>query len=99
MKPHAANATYKLPSRLFDACCKACWLVLGALLLIIASFATLDLQWAQFGSWAAVGRMGRFLGELLHPEIGSVFIGKVLTASLETLAMSALAPTGTEVAA
>ena len=90
MKPHAANATYKLPSRLFDARCKACWLVLGALLLVIASFATLDLQWAQFGSWAAVGRMGRFLGELLHPEIGSVFIGKVLTASLETLAMSAL---------
>ena len=90
MKPQAANATYKLPSRLFDARCKACWLILGALLLVVASFATLNLQWAQFGSWAAISRMGRFLGELLHPEIGPVFVGKVLKAALETLAMSAL---------
>ena len=90
MKPRAANATYKLPSGLFSARCKACWLMLGALLLVVASFATLNLQWAQFGSWAAVGRMGRFVGELLQPETGSVFVGKVLMASLETLAMSAL---------
>ena len=36
MKPRAANATYKLPSRLFNARCKACWLVLGALALVVA---------------------------------------------------------------
>ena len=90
MKPGAANDTYKLPPRLFDARCKACWLMLGIALLVVASFATLNLQWAQFWSWNAAARMGRFLAELLHPEIGSVFIGKVLMASLETLAMSAL---------
>lgn len=90
MKPGAANDTYKLPPRLFDARCTACWLMLGALLLVVASFATLNLQWAQFWSWNAAGRMGRFLAELLHPEIGGVFISKVLMASLETLAMSAL---------
>ena len=90
MKPRAANATYKLPSRLFNARCKACWLVLGALSLVVASFATLNLQWAQFASGAALGRMGRFVGELLQPETGAVFVGKVLMASLETLAMSAV---------
>ena len=90
MKPGAANATHKLPPRLFDARCKACWLMLGVVLLVVASFATLNLQWAQFWSWDAASRMGRFLGELLHPEFGTVFISKVLMASLETLAMSAL---------
>lgn len=90
MKPSAANDTYKLPPRLFNARCKACWLLLGVVLLVVASFATLNLQWAQFWSWDAASRMGRFLGELLHPETGTVFLGKVLMASLETLAMSAL---------
>ena len=90
MKPGAANDTYKLPPRLFDARCKACWLMLGIVLLVVASFATLNLQWARFWSWDAASRMGRFLAELLHPEFGGVFIGKVLIASLETLAMSAL---------
>ena len=49
--PHtarAANDTYKLPPKLFDARCKACWLMLGIVVLVIASFATLNLQWAQF---------------------------------------------------
>ena len=64
MKPGAANATRKLPPRLFDARCKACWLMLGIVLLVVASFATLNLQWAQFWSWTAASRMGRFLGEL-----------------------------------
>ena len=90
MKPSAANDTYKLPPKLFDARCKACWLMLGVVLLVVASFATLNLQWAQFWSWDAAARMGRFFGELLHPEIGRVFISKVLMAALETLAMSAL---------
>ena len=90
MKPSAANDTYKLPPRLFNARCKACWLLLGVVLLVVASFATLNLQWAQFWSWDAASRMGRFLGELLNPETGTVFLGKVLMASLETLAMSAL---------
>jgi phosphonate transport system permease protein len=58
--------------------------------LVVASFATLNLQWAQFASWDALARMGRFLVELLHPQTGTVFLGRVLMAALETLAMSAL---------
>lgn len=95
MKPHAvnigaANDTYKLPPKLFDARCKACWLMLGMAALVVASFASLNLQWGQFWSWNAVTRMGRFLGELLQPQTSANFVGKVLMASLETLAMSAL---------
>lgn len=90
MNHSAANDTYKLPPKLFDARCKACWLMLGVLILVVASFATLNLQWAQFWSWNAAQRMGRFLGELLHPQTSTVFVTKVLLAALETLAMSAL---------
>ena len=86
----AANEVYKLPPKLFDARCKACWFVAAVLLLVIASFWSLNLKWAQFLSWDALVRMGKFIGELLHPETSAVFLRKLLTASLETLAMSAL---------
>ncbi len=86
----AANEVYKLPPKLFDARCKACWFVVAVMALVVASFWSLDLKWAQFLSWDAFARMGKFLGELLHPEFTVAFLGKVLTASLETLAMSAL---------
>jgi phosphonate transport system permease protein len=64
--------------------------MLGVVALVVASFATLNLQWAQFASWSAAQRMGKFVGELLHPELSAAFVSKVLMASLETLAMSAL---------
>jgi len=86
----AANEVYKLPPRLFDARCKACWFTLGVLLLVGLSFWTLDLKWAQFLSLDALNKMGRFLGELLHPESSPAFLQKLLFAALETLAMSAL---------
>jgi len=86
----AANDTYKLPPKLFDARCKACWLLLGVVLLVITSFATLNLQWAQFWSWDALQRMARFVAELMHPRVDLGFVTKVAMASLETLAMSAL---------
>ncbi len=70
--------------------CKACWLVLGVLALVVASFATLGLQWAKFWSWDAMLRMGRFIAELLHPVTQAAFLAKVAMASLETLAMSAV---------
>ena len=69
---------------------------LGALALVVASFASLNLQWAQLGSWDALQRMGRFAGELLHPVTTPALLHKVLQATLETLAMSAL---GTALAA
>ena len=89
VKP-AVNDIYKLPPRLFDARCKACWFMLGVMLLVILSFWTLNLQWAQFLSVPAIQKMGQFLGELLHPETSPAFLHKLLLATLETLAMSAL---------
>jgi phosphonate transport system permease protein len=86
----AANEVYKLPPKLFDARCKACWFVLGVLVLVVASFWSLDLQWAQFLSASALSKMGRFLGELLVPQTDPAFLRKLLWATLETLAMSAL---------
>jgi phosphonate transport system permease protein len=46
--------------------------------LVVASFATLNLQWAQFASWTQWVRMGRFVGELLHPQTTHGFSGKVV---------------------
>jgi phosphonate transport system permease protein len=66
------------------------------LALVIASFASLDLQWGKFLSGDALGLMGRFVKELLVPQTNPAFLSKVLWASLETLAMSAL---GTALAA
>jgi phosphonate transport system permease protein len=86
----AANEVYKLPPKLFDARCKACWFVAAVLLLVGLSFGTLDLQWAQFLSTEAFSKMGKFLGELLPPETSPAFLRKLLAATLETLAMSAL---------
>jgi len=86
----AANEVFKLPPPLFDARCKACWFAAAVLLLTVGSFWTLDLQWAQFLSWSALAKMGHFLGELLQPDLRAPFLGKLLWATLETLAMSAL---------
>ena len=80
----------QLPHKLFDARCSACWFVVAMLALVIASFWSLDLQWAQFLSWQALGKMGRFLGELFPPNIEPAFLKKLGFATLETLAMSAL---------
>jgi len=59
-------------------------------ILTIASFWTLDLQWAQFLSLTAMQKMGRFIAELLSPNFEVNYLGKLWWATLETLAMSAL---------
>jgi phosphonate transport system permease protein len=70
---------------------RAAWGFLAALAaLTVASFWSLDLQWAKFLSADAACRMGRFLLELLSPTAEPAFLGKLAAASLETLAMSAL---------
>jgi phosphonate transport system permease protein len=94
--PTAANQPYRLPPPLFDARCLACWFSLGLAVLVAASFWTLDLQWGAFVSAEAVQAMGRFLGEFFPPDFSAPFVRKVLWASAETLAMSAL---GTLIAA
>ncbi|MFN7751085.1 MAG: phosphonate ABC transporter, permease protein PhnE [Pseudomonadota bacterium] len=68
--------------------CAPCAIALGAAVLGVASFATLDLQWARFFSADAMGRMARFLGELLHPSTDPKFLWRLMVSSLETLAMS-----------
>ncbi len=92
----AANETYRMPPKLFDARCAACWFMLGLVALTAASFWTLDLQWAKFLSIESAQKMGRFLGELLSPATQPEFLGRLAKASLETIAMSAL---GTLIAA
>lgn len=87
-RKHAANEVYRLPPPLFDARCKACWFVAAALALVVASFWSLDLQWARFVSLDALRRMGRFLMELLSPNLEAEFLRKLLPAALETMAMS-----------
>jgi phosphonate transport system permease protein len=59
-------------------------------LLTIASFWSLDLQWSQFLSAGAIQKMGRFVAELLAPNFEIPFLNKLWWATLETLAMSAL---------
>lgn len=88
--PPAANLPYKLPPPLFDARCKACWFTAGLLVLVVASFWSLDLQWAQFFSLDAARSMGRFLGEFFPPDTSPAFLHKVALGAWETLAMSAL---------
>jgi phosphonate transport system permease protein len=87
--PPAANPPYRLPPPLFDARCKACWFSLGVLALVVASFWTLDLQWAQFFSLEALRSMGRFVGEFFPPDTSPAFLAKVAQGTWETLAMSA----------
>jgi phosphonate transport system permease protein len=90
MADPAANQTYRLPRRLFDARCLGCWFALGMLVLVVSSFWSLDLQWRSFFSAAAVASMGRFIGEFFPPDLSQAFVGRVIAASVETLAMSAL---------
>jgi phosphonate transport system permease protein len=94
--PNPANEIFRLPTRLFDARCKACWFVFGLICLTIASFLTLDLQFAKFFSAESFAKMGKFIAELFSPNTEWPFVKKLLAASFETLAMSAL---GTIIAA
>jgi len=89
-KPSAANPPYKLPPPLFDARCKACWFSAALVVLVVASFWSLDLQWAQFLSPDAARSMGRFLGEFFPPDLSPAFVAKVAVGAWETLAMSLL---------
>jgi phosphonate transport system permease protein len=96
MERHAANPPYRLPPRLFDARCKACWFGAAIVVLVVSSFWSLDLQWGQFFSLEAAQAMGRFVGEFFPPDLEPAFLDKVWIGAWETLAMSAL---GTALAA
>jgi phosphonate transport system permease protein len=64
--------------------------MLGLLILTVASFWSLNLQWADLFSLKSAQLMGKFIGELLTPDLSSAFVRKLWWATLETLAMSAL---------
>lgn len=96
MKPGATDRPLRLPPPLFNARCWACWYAAAAVLLVIASFGSLDLQWAHFASIDALRSMGRFAAEFFPPETSPAFLRKLAWAAWETLAMSLL---GTLVAA
>lgn len=88
--PRAANTPYKLPPPIFDARCRACWFTLAIIVLVVASFWSLNLQWKQFLSLDAARSMGKFLGEFFPPDLSPAFVTKVAIGAWETLAMSAL---------
>jgi phosphonate transport system permease protein len=90
MSSSAANENFRLPPKLFDARCKACWFVFSLMCLSVASFISLDLQWSKFLSFDAFSKMGKFINELLAPELSEKFLRKLLLATWETLAMSAV---------
>lgn len=83
-------STHQLPAQIFNARCKACWIAVGLLVLVVASFWSLDLQFSEFASRDAAQRMGKFIGELTQPNFDEKFLKKLFVASLETIAMSAL---------
>jgi phosphonate transport system permease protein len=87
---------YQLPPPIFDARCRACWFTAALLVLVVASFVSLDLDWASFASMEAARSMGRFVAEFFPPDLSPLFVNKVAWAAWETLAMSAL---GTAIAA
>lgn len=89
VRPSPAPALPR-PTHLLAARRRAAWFTLALLALVLASFGSLDLQWAQFLSLDAARRMGRFLGEFFPPDLSPGFLGKVALATGETLAMSAL---------
>jgi len=67
---------------------QAAGFLVAAVIFVVVSFATLDLQWSRLLAGDAPARMGRFLGELLVPSTAPRFLAKLLPATLETLAMS-----------
>jgi len=63
-------------------------LLLALLLLVVASFASLPLQWAAFFTPEAITSAGEFLAGFSPPEMAPAFLMKTLVALWETLAMS-----------
>ena len=67
------------------------WLVLiGLVALVVASFASLSLQWRAFFTADAIDSAREFLSGFAPPETGAPFLQKTFWALWETLAMSAI---------
>lgn len=67
------------------------WLILlGLLALVVASFASLPLQWSAFFTAEAIDSASEFLSGFAPPETGAPFLQRTFNALWETLAMSAI---------
>jgi phosphonate transport system permease protein len=64
--------------------------LVALLVLVGLSFASLDLQWARFFGPQSLARMGKFMGELLSPNLEARFLAKLMPALLESVAMSVI---------
>jgi len=71
-------------------------LIVGLAALVVASFATLQLDWQPFFTSDALASMSEFIHGFAPPEIAPRFLHKVGEATMETLSMSGL---GTAIAA
>jgi phosphonate transport system permease protein len=65
-------------------------LLIGVIGITILSFWSLDLQLSRLFSMRSLELMAKFFNELLSPNISPTFLSKILIASLETIAMSAV---------
>jgi phosphonate transport system permease protein len=63
--------------------------VVALLVLVVASFVSLELDWQAFASMDAARSMGRFVAEFFPPDVSPVFAYKVMVAAWETLAVPA----------
>jgi len=88
--PQSANEPFRLPPPLLSARCRGCWFVAGILVLVVASFASLDLRWSEFFSAESGASTLRFAKEFFPPDLSAAFVSKVWVGTLETLAMSLL---------
>lgn len=66
------------------------WVVAGIAALVVASFASLDMRWADFLSPGALQKMGEFGASFFPPQTSAGFLRKTLQAAAETFAMSLL---------
>lgn len=69
---------------------KVVWALWALAVLVVASFWSLDLQWAAFFSHDALAAMARFVAEFFPPDTQPAFLARVARATWETLAMSAV---------
>jgi phosphonate transport system permease protein len=65
-------------------------LVAALIALVVASFASLPLQWAAFFTAEAASTTAEFMAGFAPPEMAPAFLLKTLGATAETLSMSAL---------
>jgi phosphonate transport system permease protein len=69
---------------------RALWSVAAIVALVVASFATLDLRWADFLAPAELAKIVAFGASFFPPETAPAFLHKTLLAAGETIAMSLL---------